>query len=158
MQEVSPGDSEKLMHWLYDRSQEAPFAIATTEATHYRRVATREMETQGMDAQTIAETPVGRGFGIRDGNGIMFISHEGEVNPSGFLPVHVGNVRTDNLVDLYRDHPVFVSLRDVSAYKGRCGRCQYAQTCGGSRARAFAWTGDYMESDPLCPFVPPLDD
>jgi len=156
MQEVSPGDSEKLMHWLYDMSKQAPFAIATTEATHYRRVATREMASEGMDEQAIEATPVGRGFGIRDGNGILFISHEGAVNPSGFLPVHIGNVRTDHLVNLYREHPVFSSLRDVSAYKGRCGRCEFVNTCGGSRARAFAWTGDYLESDPLCPFVPPV--
>jgi len=156
MQEVSPGDSEKLMHWLYEMSKQAPFAIATTEATHYRRVATREMASEGMDEQAIEATPVGRGFGIRDGNGILFISHEGAVNPSGFLPVHIGNVRTDHLVNLYREHPVFSSLRDVSAYKGRCGRCEFVNTCGGSRARAFAWTGDYLESDPLCPFVPPV--
>jgi AdoMet-dependent heme synthase len=127
------------------------------EATHYRRVATRQMEHEGMDEQAIETTPVGRGFGIRDGNGNMFISHDGSVNPSGFLPVHIGNVRTDDLVTLYREHPVFVSLRDVSAYKGRCGRCQFVHTCGGSRARAFAWTGDFLESDPLCPFVPVLE-
>jgi len=87
MQEVSPGDSEKLMHWLYEMSKQAPFAIATTEATHYRRVATREMASEGMDEQAIEATPVGRGFGIRDGNGILFISHEGAVNPSGLRGV-----------------------------------------------------------------------
>jgi radical SAM protein len=157
MQEVSPGDSEKLMSWLFVMSKQAPFAIATTEATHYRRVASRQMEHEGMDAQAIEATSVGRGFGIRDGNGIVFISHEGAVNPSGSLPVPTGNVRTDDIVTLYREHPVFVSLRDVTAYKGRCGRCEFVHTCGGSRARAFAWTGDYLESDPLCPFVPPLD-
>ena len=154
MTEVSPGDSERLNHWLYDLSKEAPFAIKTTEATHYRRVAIREMTHEGMDDEAIAATSVGRGFGVRDGNGIMFISHDGSVNPSGFLPVHTGNVRTDDVVTLYREHPVFVSLRDVSTYKGRCGRCEYVLTCGGSRARAFARTGDFLESDPLCPFVP----
>jgi len=154
MTEVSPGDSERLNHWLYDLSKEAPFAIKTTEATHYRRVAIREMTAQGMDDKAIAATSVGRGFGVRDGNGIMFISHDGSVNPSGFLPVHTGNVRTDDVVTLYREHPVFVSLRDVSTYKGRCGRCEYVLTCGGSRARAFALTGDFLESDPLCPYLP----
>jgi AdoMet-dependent heme synthase len=155
MQEVSPGDSEKLMHWVYDLSKKAPFAIKTTEATHYRRVAIRQMTREGMDQDAIAASSVGRGFGVRDGNGIMFISHDGSVNPSGFLPVDTGNVRTDNLVTIYREHPAFVALRDVSSFKGRCGRCQHVDTCGGSRARAFAWTGDYLESDPLCPFVPP---
>ena len=104
----------------------------------------------------MAATSVGRGFGVRDGNGIMFIAYDGSVHPSGFLPVSTGNVRTDDLVELYRTHPVFTSLRDVTTYKGRCGRCEYVQVCGGSRARAFAWTGDVLEADPLCPFVPPL--
>jgi radical SAM protein len=154
MAEISPGDSEKLMHWVYDLSKTSPFAIKTTEATHYRRVATKAMRREGLDEAAIAAKPVGRGFGVRDGNGIMFISHKGEVNPSGFLPVDVGNVRTDNLVSLYREHPVFTSLRDVSSFKGRCGHCPFSETCGGSRARAYAWTGDYLESDPLCPYVP----
>jgi radical SAM protein with 4Fe4S-binding SPASM domain len=99
---------------------------------------------------------VGRGFGVRDGNGILFVASNGYVFPSGFLPLPVGNVRTDDLVALYREHPVFTGLRDSSQFKGRCGRCEYAQICGGSRARAFAWTGDPLEADPLCPFVPPV--
>jgi AdoMet-dependent heme synthase len=156
MQEVSPSDSEKLAHWLYGLSKKAPFVIATTEATHYRRVAVKAMQHEGMSAEAIENTSVGRGFGIRDGNGIMFISHDGSVNPSGFLPINTGNVRTANLVTLYREHPTFLSLRDVSAYKGRCGRCPYVSTCGGSRARAYAWTGDPLETDPLCPYIPPL--
>jgi len=134
--------------------QGAMEAHITTEATHYRRVATKLLHREGVDDATIASMPVGRGFGVRDGNGIIFVSHKGEVNPSGFLPVDVGNVRTESIVDLYRNHPVFTSLRDVDSFKGRCGSCQFAATCGGSRARAYAWTGDYLESDPLCPYVP----
>jgi radical SAM protein with 4Fe4S-binding SPASM domain len=86
----------------------------------------------------------------------MFIAYDGSVHPSGFLPVQTGNVRSDDIVELYRTHPVFTGLRDVTTYKGRCGRCEYLQVCGGSRARAYAWTGDFLEADPLCPFVPPL--
>jgi radical SAM protein len=154
LQEISPAQSEKLFAWLYDLSKAAPFQIKTTEATHYRRVATRRMEQDGMTEEEILRTSVGRGFGVRDGNGIMFVAHDGSVYPSGFLPLAVGNVRTDDIVTLYRGHPVFTSLRDTSQYKGRCGACQYVERCGGSRARAFAWTGDVLEADPLCPFVP----
>ena len=156
LREIGPADSERLNHWLYDLSKTSPFQIKTTEATHYRRVAIRRMTREGLDAAAIAATSVGRGFGVRDGNGIMFIAYDGSVHPSGFLPVSTGNVRTDDLVELYRTHAVFTSLRDVTTYKGRCGRCEYVQVCGGSRARAFAWTGDVLEADPLCPFVPPL--
>jgi len=154
LREIGPADSERLNHWLYGISKTAKFAIKTTEATHYRRVAIRAMHDDGLDDAAIAATSVGRGFGVRDGNGIMFISHDGNVYPSGFLPLAVGNVRQDDIVDLYRNHPVFTSLRDVTTYKGRCGRCEYATLCGGSRARAYAWTGDPLESDPLCPYVP----
>ncbi len=155
LREISPAESERLNAWLYERSKEAPFIIKTTEATHYRRVAVKAMEEEGLDRAAIERTSVGRGFGIRDGNGIMFVSNDGSVYPSGFLPIVVGNVRESSVVDLYRDHEVFRRLRDVTAYKGRCGRCPYRDWCGGSRARAYAWTGDELESDPLCPFVPP---
>jgi radical SAM protein len=154
LREISPGDAEKLNHWLFDLVREAPFAIKTTEATHYRRIAIRRMAAAGMDPAAIAETSVGRGFGVRDGNGIMFVSSNGTVFPSGFLPLPVGNVRTDDPVTLYRSHPVFTGLRDVNQFKGRCGRCEYVEVCGGSRARAYAWTGDVLEADPLCPYVP----
>ncbi|HET9681204.1 MAG TPA: TIGR04053 family radical SAM/SPASM domain-containing protein [Candidatus Limnocylindrales bacterium] len=154
LREISAGESEKLNHWLYDLSRSAPFAVATTEACHYRRVAIKRMAEDGITGRAILDTPVGRGFGIRDGNGIMFVSNNGTVFPSGFVPLPVGNVRLDDPVALYREHPVFRSLRDVDQLKGRCGRCEYAEVCGGSRARAFAWTGDVLEADPLCPYVP----
>jgi radical SAM protein with 4Fe4S-binding SPASM domain len=154
LQEITPAQSEKLFHWLYGLSKEGRFQIKTTEATHYRRVAIRAMEAEGMADDEIVRTSVGRGFGIRDGNGIMFVNHAGDVFPSGFLPVAVGNVRADDVVELYRGHPTFTSLRDTTQYKGRCGICPYVERCGGSRARAYAWTGDVLETDPLCPFVP----
>lgn len=152
--EISPGDAERLFRWVYQTSRQAPFAIKTTEATHYRRVAMRLMAAEGKSEAEIDRSPVGRGFGIRDGNGIMFVSHVGDVYPSGFLPSRVGNVRTDSIVDLYRDSETFRSLRDVSRFEGRCGRCEYADRCGGSRARAYAWTQNMLESDPLCPYQP----
>ena len=93
---------------------------------------------------------MGHGAGIRDGNGIMFISHTGEVHPSGFLPLSAGDVRTADPVALYRDAPLFRTLRRPELLTGRCGRCEYAAPCGGSRARAFAATGDVMAEDPLC--------
>jgi radical SAM protein len=154
LQEITPAQSEKLFGWLYNLSKVAPFQVKTTEATHYRRVATRRMELDGLTDAEIVRTSVGRGFGVRDGNGIIFAAHDGTVSPSGFLPLALGNVRTDDIVELYRGHPVFTSLRDTSQYKGRCGACQHVDRCGGSRSRAFAWTGDYLEADPLCPFVP----
>ena len=156
LREVTPAQSERLNRWLFDLSRVAPFQVKTTEAMHYRRVAIRAMTAGGMSDEEIARTSVGRGFGIRDGNGIMFVNHDGAVYPSGFLPIAAGNVRDTSIVDLYRSSAVFTSLRDPAGFKGRCGRCEYNRICGGSRARAFARTGDPLEADPLCPYVPPV--
>ncbi|HEU0243096.1 MAG TPA: TIGR04053 family radical SAM/SPASM domain-containing protein [Candidatus Limnocylindrales bacterium] len=157
LREVTPGQSEKLHAWLFELAKTAPFQVKTTEATHYRRLAIRSWLADGRTEDEILATSVGRGFGIRDGNGIVFINHDGTINPSGFLPIPLGNVRTHSIVDVYRDHPVMRDLRTPEAFKGRCGACEYNRVCGGSRARAYAWTGDPLEADPLCPYVPSGD-
>jgi radical SAM protein with 4Fe4S-binding SPASM domain len=154
LRELDPAAAERLMEWLYDLMQTSPFAVKTTEAPHFRRLALGKMRAAGWDGAQIRGSSVGRGFGIRDGNGIMFISRTGTVAPSGFLPLAAGNVRTASLVDIYRSSRLFAALRDVSGFKDRCGRCEYNMMCGGSRARAFAHTGDVLASDPLCPYVP----
>lgn len=151
---VSPERSETLLNWLYDLSVKTPFAIATTEAPHFRRVVTGRMRAEGFPMARIRGTPVGRGFGIRDGNGIMFISHTGEVYPSGFLPLVAGDVRKANLVEIYRKSEVFVTIRSTSEFTGRCGVCEFREICGGSRARAFAAYGDCMAEDPACSYEP----
>ncbi|CAM3984447.1 TIGR04053 family radical SAM/SPASM domain-containing protein [Saccharibacillus endophyticus] len=92
--------------------------------------------------------------GVNDGDGFLFISHIGDVYPSGFLPVKCGNVREEALEDIYRDSPVMRSLRDKNRLKGKCGACEFKQLCGGSRARAFAVTSDFLESDPSCTYIP----
>jgi radical SAM protein len=154
LRELDPAAAERLMGWLYELAAGAPFAIKTTEAPHFRRVAVERMRAAGWDGARIRQSSVGRGFGIRDGNGILFISRTGDVTPSGFLPLTAGNVRRARLVDLYRSSALFLALRDPARFAGRCGRCEYRTICGGSRARAFAHTGDALASDPLCPYVP----
>jgi radical SAM protein len=154
LREIRPSQAEVLHHWVYDLTKTAPFAIKTTEAPNFRRVAYLRMRAEGRDEAEIRRTPVGRGFGIRDGNGIMFISHTGDVYPSGFLPVVAGNVRRQSPVTLYRHAELFTAIRDVDQYGGKCGQCEFRRICGGSRARAFAATGDVLGSDPLCTYAP----
>lgn len=151
---VSPERGEAIYHWLFELSRQAPFAVATTEAPHFRRVALTRMKEQGLSWARIRETPVGRGFGIRDGNGIMFISHTGDVYPSGFLPITAGNVRATPIAEIYRESEVFKRIRQTGNFKGRCGRCEFKEICGGSRARAFAASGDYLDEDPACSYQP----
>lgn len=154
LREVTPELGEELMRWIYLRSLNAPFAIKTTEAPSYRRVALETARRMGIPGHDIRRSSISQSFGIRDGNGIVFVSHTGAFYPSGFLPLPSGHVRTDNLVDVYRSASLFCNLRDSQQLKGKCGRCEYRVICGGSRARAFAATGDPLESDPLCPYQP----
>jgi radical SAM protein with 4Fe4S-binding SPASM domain len=113
------------------------------------------MRESGKLAREIEATSVYRGFGIRDGHGIMFVSNQGDIYPAGFLPLAAGNVRSDSLVEIYRDSGIFRALHSPNEFKGKCGRCEYRVLCGGSRARAFAATGDPLASDPFCPYEPP---
>lgn len=151
--QVDPSLCEELLHWLFDVSRESPFLITTTEAPHYRRVVLQRMR-KGVEGDEAGARPSRRGFGIRDGNGIMFVSHTGAVQPSGFLPLVAGNVRTESPVKIYRDSPLFQRLRQPERFQGRCGHCEFREICGGSRARAYAASGNPFSEDPLCPHEP----
>lgn len=154
LQPLAPEDAEKLMVWIYDTSRRAPFIVSTTEAPSYRRIALEKMRLEGMTAEEIKRSGLYRSFGIRDGNGIVFVSHTGEICPAGFLPLVAGNVRQDHLVTVYREAPLFEQLHDPTQFGGHCGTCRHHMLCGGSRSRAFAATGDPLAEDPLCTHKP----
>ncbi|HJV46445.1 MAG TPA: TIGR04053 family radical SAM/SPASM domain-containing protein [Bacillota bacterium] len=162
---ISPVEHEKVFNWLYDLSQKVPFDIKTTAAQHYRRVVLQRKKQENpqagkffadvMTGKQVTKDGLGRApKGVNDGNGFVFISHIGDVYPSGLLPIQCGNIREQSLASIYRDSPVFKSLRDPDQYKGKCGVCEYRTICGGSRARAYAMTGDYLESEPFCTYIP----
>ncbi len=150
---ISPARAESVMKWLSQIASAASFGVKTTEAPHYRRVAFEQDHEDPAAAK--ADDIVGRRLGITAGDGFLFVSHTGEIYPSGFLPRAAGSFPDDSIVDTYRHADLFESLRDPSALKGKCGACQYRGICGGSRSRAFAATGDPLASDPLCAYVPP---
>jgi AdoMet-dependent heme synthase len=154
LQPVTSEEGERLMEWIYDTSRKAPFVVATTEAPSYRRVALQRMRAEDMTGEQMKSSPVFRGFGVRDGHGVMFVSHTGDICPAGFLPLVAGNVRNDRVAEVYRTSPAFQALHDPSLFQGRCGRCEYRAICGGSRARAFATTGNPLAADPFCAYEP----
>lgn len=154
LQPLSPEDAEKLMIWIHETSQLASFTVATTEAPSFRRVSLERMREAGMTGEEIKKSGATRGYGIRDGHGIMFVSNTGDICPAGFLPLPVGNVRKDHIVDMYRNSPLFRQLHDPSQFEDSCGVCDYRTLCGGSRARAFAATGNPLASDPICLYEP----
>ena len=148
---LSPERAESVLEWLHDTSESVPFGIKTTEAPSYRRVA---LQRQGSATDAPSTDRIGRRGGIIAGDGFAFVSHTGELYPSGFLPKPAGTVTENDLVSLYRNAELFESLRDRSRLDGKCGACEYRHVCGGSRSRAFATAGDPLASDPLCAYVP----
>lgn len=138
---------EEVWQRIEQLSTEVSFGVKTTEGHHYRRVALQA-------AKSRAGAPMRRAIPTRDGKGVAFISHTGDVQPSGFLPITVGNVKTDDLATLYREDELFVRLRDDDALGGKCGKCEYRRICGGSRARAYGMSGDMFAEDPLCSYIP----
>lgn len=147
--ELSDDEVEAALELLADAAEREPFAIKTTAAPQYRRLLLQRGRGKSHGARGIA------GLDVNEGRGFMFVSHRGDVFPSGFLPVACGNVRHTDPVTIYRESPVFRSLRDPGALQGKCGVCQYKKVCGGSRARAYAHSGNVLASDPACAYVPP---
>ena len=150
---LDPDAAEGVLERLAAIASKAPFDVKTTAAPHFRRVLlqrqVRRREILGI-ADGIGRAP----RSVNDGQGIVFVSHRGEVFPSGFLPLPCGSVRHDGLAEIYRRHPVFTGLRDPDALGGKCGVCEFRRICGGSRARAYAMTGDLFAEEPACAYEP----
>jgi radical SAM protein len=160
---ISAEEFEQVFEKLYATSRRVPFDIKSTEAQHYRRflLQRRTEEKRKGNASPVPRVAEGTADGIgraprgiNDGKGFVFISHLGEVFPSGFLPVSAGNIRKEPLTEIYRHSPLFTSLRDTSNLKGKCGICEFREVCGGSRARAYALSGDVFAEEPCCIWQP----
>ncbi|MGC8627024.1 MAG: TIGR04053 family radical SAM/SPASM domain-containing protein [Acidimicrobiales bacterium] len=173
-QELAPSENEDVAHFLFEASHYG-FAVRTVEGPWYRRVvAERQALSQDQDPQTAFSlgplyrrqsrrlrqllglpqtSPQTATAGTRDGKGIFFIAHDGWAFPAGFLPLRLGNVKQQDPVSIYRDHPLLKAVRRAE-FSGRCGRCQLRDLCGGSRARAWATSGDPLGEDPACAYVP----
>jgi radical SAM protein len=148
----SPETMLKVFDQLYERSRAARFTIKVTEAPMFRRYVHERRQVDPVAAPSRGRTSA---WPVNAGRGFCFVNHVGDVYPSGFLPVSAGNVREVPIGPIYRYSHLFRELRNDALLKGRCGRCHYRRTCGGSRSRAFALTGDYLAEDPACPFPDP---
>lgn len=160
LDQVTPEQCEDVLTYLYNLSLTAPFGIKTTEAPHFQRVIwqrERDLAKHDLRPAPNRSARLRSPRSVNDGNGFLFVDHLGEVCPSGFLPLSRGNVRTDDLVAIYRGDEIFQRLRDSNALMGKCGRCEFREICGGSRGRAYAATGSLVASDPLCVYEPGPD-
>ncbi|MDR2642713.1 MAG: TIGR04053 family radical SAM/SPASM domain-containing protein [Planctomycetaceae bacterium] len=180
---ISAEEYETAFAKLWQHAQTKPFAVKTTEAPHYRRFVLRQggnpldvprpfrLSKEKIDTNNVTNNnsnndipPNGIArvrrrapLGVTDGRGIMFVSNNGKIYPAGFLPYECGVFPQDSVVDIYQKHPLFNKLQNPDNYKGNCGICEYRYVCGGSRARAFAVTGDPLESEPDCNYIPGQD-
>lgn len=176
LQHLTAGEVEDVLNFVYDAGTVVP--AKTTEAHHFRRVVLQRQALEdraadpvealglgplylrlrdglaagaGRDAPSRARRPP---MDVNAGRGFVFISHRGEVHPSGFLPQSAGNVREQSLVDIYRHSELFRGLRDPTRLEGRCGRCEFRAVCGGSRSRAYGLTGNPYAEEPWCAYEP----
>lgn len=157
---LNADEFEQVFAKIHQLSKKAGFDIKTTEAQHYRRYALQQKVADRKagivnNEPARVEDAIGRApRGLNDGKGFLFISHTGEVFPSGFLPLRAGSIRQQPLAEIYRDSPVFRALRDTSQLEGKCGACEFKEICGGSRARAYALTGNPHGEEPCCSYIP----
>ena len=152
--ELTAKEYEDTLYWFYQQQGVVPLQLKATCAPQFHRISLQAarakgekvgQKTHGLDAVT---------RGCLAGISYCFISHEGAVQPCGYLDLSAGDLRESAFRDIWDHSPIFEKLRDFSYYKGKCGRCEYLAVCGGCRARAYASTGDYLEQEPLCAYNP----
>jgi radical SAM protein len=166
--------AEDVLNFVYDAGEFVP--ARTTEAHHFRRVLIERDILRRRSVDHVAALGLGPLYvslrerlgelgltrrrarrppmNVNAAQGFVFVSHLGTVHPSGFLPVAAGSVRSDRLADIYRTSPLFTGLREHDRLGGRCGECEFASVCGGSRSRAFAVSGDPYAEEPWCVYQP----
>jgi heme b synthase len=151
--EITPAEYEETLHFVYEASQTAPIQVKMTCAPHYKRIQVQERRRSGTK-RIPPHAAHGFSRGCMAGFGFCFVSHIGEVGGCGYLPLLAGNVRQAPLTEIYRESPLFKSIRDANLLQGRCGICEYRLLCGGCRARALGATGNYLDEEPFCTYQP----
>lgn len=152
----SAREVEQLFAWVYETARHAPFHMSTVEAPHYRRYWFERRLDEGHEASEILRSWKRMGFGVRDGNGVIFVARDGSIFPAGFLNYPcLGNVRVDALSEVYQHSTALAELRDMDQLLGKCRACEYRWLCGGSRARAYVASGTPLGEEPLCVYQPP---
>jgi heme b synthase len=155
--ELSPAEYERTLNWIYEKSLTVPIHFKPTCAPHYYRIFRQREAKAGRDVTPQTHGMAAMTKGCLGGQGFAFVSHRGIVQICGFLEVPCGDLRAENFDfhKIWESSPVFLQMRNPEAYRGRCGVCDYAEVCGGCRARAFAVSGDYMQEEPFCVYAPP---
>lgn len=153
-QMIEAEEYERVLQWLYERSLDVPIEVKATCAPHYFRIMRQKARERGVRIRRESHGMAATTRGCLAGTGVCFVSHRGDVYPCGYLPVKAGNVRQQPLRDIWERSEVFARLRNLDNLGGKCGVCEYRACCMGCRARAFAASGDYLDEEPYCIYVP----
>jgi len=151
---ISKEKYEEVLNWFYDRSRQTALELKATCAPHYYRIIRQRAKSEGRTITFDTDGMSAMTRGCLAGTGVCFISHRGDVQPCGYLPVAVGNVRERLFHDIWENSEIFVSLRDIGNLSGKCGMCEYKTFCAGCRARAYYESGDYLADEPYCAYTP----
>lgn len=162
---LTPDQFEAVFERLHRLTKEQDFVVKLTEGQEFRRFVMLKEARRGAGAAARTEHSVARAANVRAGirmpdravnagDGFMFVDHLGGICPSGFLPTVRGNARRDSLAKVYREDALFNDLRDHDKLEGKCAVCEFRGPCGGSRARAYAMTGNIHAQDPVCGYTP----
>jgi radical SAM protein with 4Fe4S-binding SPASM domain len=145
---------EEVLNWFYDRSMDAPLEFKATCAPHYYRLIRQRASKEGRALSMERDGMAAMTRGCLAGSGVCFISHNGEVQPCGYLPLSAGNVLVSPFFEIWEKSELFISLRKPDLLAGKCGSCGYRVVCGGCRARAYYATGGYLDEEPYCVYRP----
>jgi AdoMet-dependent heme synthase len=145
---------EEILIWLYERMKKSRLEFKATCAPPYYRIIRQKAKEEGRTLSVKTDGMAAMTRGCLAGTGVCFISNTGNVQPCGYLPVIAGNVNEKAFKEIWEKSVLFNELRDINNLKGKCGACAYKALCAGCRARAFFETGDYLDEEPYCIFVP----
>jgi len=160
---LSPQEYEQKLIEICQLDGLGQLQVKVTCGPHYERVIREQglyknrMKTGGVGGGDAPgrEGHKGPSRGCLAGLGVIFVGHQGDVFPCGYLPVNCGNILKESLSQIWQNNKDLARMRDDSGLEGECGVCSYKQVCGGCRARAYAATGNYMAQEPFCAYIPP---
>ncbi|GAB4483764.1 MAG: radical SAM protein [Thermodesulfovibrionales bacterium] len=153
---ISKEEYDRILDWHYDMEKEEDLLLVRpTCAPHYYRVALQRAKGEGAAVKRrTLKFSTGGSKGCLAGQLICLIDVDGNVLPCSYFPLPAGNIREKSFKEIWENSKLFLDLRDFKKYKGRCGSCEFVNVCGGCRARAYAVTGDYLDEEPFCSYVP----
>ena len=145
---------EETLRWFYERSKQTDMEFKATCAPHYYRIIREEARKENRKINFQQDGMAAMTRGCLAGSGVCFISHTGDVQPCGYLPLVAGNVTQNKFKAIWESSELFNALRDTRKLKGKCGQCEYKKVCGGCRARAYFASNDYLDEEPYCVYLP----